>query len=188
MLNAITIDLETKSYLEKLYLSKQENCKELLEKTEYGVINHFILDSKIENNTEALKIINYKLPLLIKNKEKLLISNLQLVYLPFWEVKFVEENVNLLVSAFDEEDYKIKLKKVLDKKFIDDNEKDGGLKAFNSALNDFLSKNFFKTFYKSISFVFGEIFNSFKWLFEKNKIMFYILLVIILVLIYVVVK
>lgn len=79
------IVLDNKEFCNAIKSERMELDK-LLTLEEYKLYKPQIITPKISQENKALDLLNYKLPYLLEEKDKHFITEVELVYLPIWEI------------------------------------------------------------------------------------------------------
>jgi hypothetical protein len=171
------------NYIKEILTTKKiVSLEELLKNQKFDLIDEKIIETKITEKEEAEKIINYKIPLILKN-ENLLITKLNQIYIPFWEVNTTldEKKYRILINALNECDIELKLEEFVNK--LVPKEKSNTSAFYDTAQGFFSIKQFFFNFLDVFETFFKFIFFLLKQLFKKNSLFIIALIVIIIILI-----
>lgn len=97
------IILDNKYYINALK-GEVVNLNSILTLEEYKFYKPQIRKSKIPTKSKALDFINYKLPYLFEEKERHFVTEVELYYLPFWEVTMkLDKDYSYLLLACNRE-------------------------------------------------------------------------------------
>lgn len=80
--------------------AERADLDKLLTLEEYKIYKPVIVDLRVSTNNKALDLLNYKLPYLLEEKDKHFITEVELIYLPIWEVGLkIDKDYKVSLSA-----------------------------------------------------------------------------------------
>jgi|GEM_PF-4519906 len=184
-LNAIDSKLEIdKKHIELLTTNIPKSIDDVLKQEKYQLIDEFVLEPTLTERAEADKIVHYKIPLLT-NKQNVIITKLQLVYIPFWEITTIynKKSKIFLANGLDRTEFeKILLPYIEDE--LKPKEDTSESAVFSGVVSDFFNpKKFILNLAEAVIFIFTPVLkflrNCFKMHFWISSIVFIVLLILI---------
>lgn len=157
----------------------------LLKSQDYEIIDKEIKEPILTNADEIEKLIKYKIPLMIDKKD-VLITNVKLVYILFWQVELEvnKKSIYYYVNALDDSDIQRTMMPFIEQYIIPKQETTEYDLFFDTA-NDFSNpRAFFYNILDLLNTIWKTIITFFKMIYKKSAIGFYVLIVILLLLLY----
>jgi len=170
-------------FLDKVIKTSPLPIDTLFKIQKFELILKDVKEPIVTDAQEVERLIKYKIPLML-NKQDVLVTNIKLVYVPFWETELEREKKKhyLYVNALDESDIERTLMPFIEQ-HIAIKKKQTEYDLFYDTVNEFSDP---KSFFSGLIDIFSLIGNSFvklfKWIYKKNRYALYLLLLLLMLL------